>query len=343
MSKHIGGKHLYQGRQLPHEVLEHYRFRAVGLYKSGEKVKDIARFFGIHPNSVSRWLITYRRKGKKALWGRKATGRPPKLSWQEFNAILSDLKRPTTDFGFETPLWTCKRVRYLIHKQTKKWLDISNVWRWLGKLGLSNKKPERRAMEQNPQEAKRWLREEWPKILAHARRWQAMLYFEDEAGVSLTPVLGKTWCPRGEKVVVRVTGKRGGLCVSSAISLRGRLVFRIEKGRVNTTTFLEFLTQVRQHHPRRKVIVVVDNAPPHTSSKIKKYTARHKKSFALYYLPPYSPELNPADNVWGYLKERKIKAHTARTREELKSKTLSAMRSIQMQPALVRSFFYNLT
>lgn len=339
----MGEKQPYQGRQLSHEVLEHYRFRAVELYKSGEMVKDIARFFGIHPNSISRWLITYRRKGEKALLGRKATGRPPKLSWVEFSGILSDLKRPTTDFGFETPLWTCKRVRYLIHQRTGKWLDISNVWRWLGKLGLSNKKPERRVIEQNPKEAKRWLKEEWPKILAHARRWQAVLYFEDEAGVSLAPLLGKTWCPRGKKVAVHVTGKRGGLCVSSAISLGGRLVFRIERGRVNTATFLEFLAQVRQHHPRRKIIVVVDRGPAHISGGAKKYAAQHEKSFALYYLPPYSPELNPTEHVWGYLKERKMKTHTARTREELKSKTLASMRSIQMRPSLVRSFFHNIT
>lgn len=334
---------MYQGKQLPHEVLEHYRFRAVELYKSGEKVKDIARFFGVHPNSVSRWLITYRRKGEKALGGRKATGRPPKLSWQEFNNILSDLKRPATDFGFETPLWTCKRVRYLIHRRTGKRLDISNVWRWLGKLGLSNKKPERRVMEQNPKKAKKWLKEEWPKILAHAHRWQAVLYFEDEAGVSLTPVLGKTWGPKGKRVVVCVTGKRGGLCVSSAISLGGRLVFRIERGRVNTATFLGFLTQIRQHHPRRKIIVVVDRGPAHISSGVKKYTIQHEKSFALYSLPPYSPELNPTEHVWGYLKERKMRTHTAKTREELKSKTLASMRSIQMRPYLVRSFFHDLT
>lgn len=339
----MGKKQLYQGRQLPHEVLEHYRFRAVELHKSGERVKDIARFFGVHQNSVSRWLIAYRQKGKKAIRSRKATGRPPKLSWDEFTGVLSDLKLPATDFGFETPLWTCKRVQHLIHQRTWKRLDISNVWRWLGKLGLSNKKPERRVIEQNPKEAKRWLREKLPKILAHARKWQAMLYFEDEAGISLVPVLGKTWCPRGKKVAVPVTGKRGGLCVSSAISRGGRLVFRIEKGRINTAAFLEFLTQIRQHHPRRKVIVVADPGPVHISKGVKEYVAQHEKSFAIYYLPPYSPELNPTENVWSYLKERKMKTHTAKTHEELRLKILASMRSIQMRPYLIRSFFHNLT
>ena len=56
-----------------------------------------------------------------------------------------------------------------------------------------------------------------------------MLYFQDESGVSLIPVLGKTWAPKGKTPTVKVTGKRGGLCISSAISPAGRLAFRIEK------------------------------------------------------------------------------------------------------------------
>ena len=314
------GRQLYQGKQLSHEVLEHYRFRAIELRKAGEHVEDIARFFGVHPNSVSRWLVTYRQRGEKALHSRKATGRPPKLTWKEFNAILSELRRPATDFGFETPLWTCGRVRHLIHQRTGKPLDISNVWRWLDQLGLSNKKPEARAAEQNPREARRWLKKEWPKILAHARRWRAALYFQDEAGVSLTPLIGKTWALKGEVPIIRITGKRGGLCISSAISLRGRLLFRIEKGRVNAATFLEFLSQIRQHHRNRKVIVAVDRAPAHIAKAVKEYVAEHEKSFALYYLPPYSPELNPVDHMWGYLKGKKMKAHTAMNQKELKLK-----------------------
>ena len=184
-------------------------------------------------------------------------------------------------------------------------MDTSNIWRWLGKLGLSNKKPEKRAAEQNPREAKRWFKKEWPKILAHARRWQAPLYFQDEAGVSLTPVLGKTWGPKGETPEVRVTGKRGGFCISSAISLRGRMLFRIERGKVSSKTFVDFLKKVMHHHRGRKIVLVTDQAPPHIAERVGEFVGTNKKTFALYYLPPYSPELNPADHVWGYLKDKK--------------------------------------
>jgi transposase len=330
------------GYQIPHQVLEHYRFRAIELRKEGKKVNDIAHYFGLNRVTVSYWLSRYNEGGKEALRSRKAPGPSLKLSSKEAIKILQSLKLPATDFGFETPLWTCKRVEYIIQKLTKKNLDNSNVWRLLKRLGLTNQKGKRRALEQNPKEAKKWLKDEWPKILAHAKRWQAIIYFQDEAGVSVNAVMGKTWSPKGKTPIVKLSGNRGGISVSSAISPAGRLLFRVEKETVNSTTFIDFLDKIRRHHKNRKVIVIVDRAPSHIAGKVGDYVEKNKKAFALYYLPPYSPELNPDENVWSYLKTNKLKSHQAKSKGELKDITISAMKSMQRRPALLTSFFYNI-
>jgi transposase len=306
----------------------------------GKQVKEIAFFFGLHPASVSRWFVEYKEGGTDALKSRKATGPPPKLTLEEVNRILNCLKKPATDYGFPTSLWTCKRVKQPIQKEIHKNFTEVGVWKLLRRFGLTNKKPERRAMEQNPEEVERWLKEEWPKIKAHARRWRAMLYFQDEVGISLVPGLGKTWAPKGEIPVVRVTGKKGGFCISSAISLGGRMLFRIEKGRMNAETFIDFLKKVTRHHRERRVIVVTDRAPIHTAKRVKEFAEINNKTFALYYLPPYSPKLNCDEHVWGYLKENKLKNHTAKSVGELKKLTFSSMWSMQKQKSLLKSFLY---
>ena len=328
------------GRELSHEVLETYRLRAIELRQAGKKVKDIAFFFGLHPASVSRWFVKYRKKGKHALKSTKAPGPAPKLTIKEAKHIIRCLKKPATEYGFSTPLWTCKRVRKVIQEEASKRYTSVGAWKFLRRFGLTNKSPEKRAIEQNPKEAKRWVKEEWPKIKAHAKRWQAVLYFQDEAGVSLIPVKGKTWAPKGITPIVRLTGNRGGFCLSSAISTGGRLIFRIEKGRVVKETFIDFLDKIRSHHNGRKVIVITDRAPPHRAALVKTYVDKHKKNFALYFLPAYSSELNPDEHVWAYLKDRKLKTHTATSVPELKRLTLSSMQSIQRQRMLVKSFFY---
>lgn len=330
------------GRTYSHEVLEHYRFQAIRLHNEGRQVNEIAHFFGIHRGSVSRWLTTYKRDGKKFLKSRKAHGPTPKLTAKETRSLLCTLKDPATNHGFDTPLWTCNRLQVLITTQTGKSLHISNIARLLKRWGITNQKPEKRALQADPKEGKRWLKEDWPVIKAHAKRWQAIIYFLDEAGVSLVPVMGKTWAPKGKTPIVKVTGNKGGFCVTSAISPVGRMLFRIEKEKVKAEVHIQFLKQIIDHHKRRKIIVIEDQAPPHIAEEVKNFVSENSKHFALYHIPPYSPNLNPDEEVWNHLKNKKLKAHQVRTKKEFKPFVLGKMRSIQRNESLVRSFFYRL-
>lgn len=328
------------GKQLSHEVLEQYRFRAIELRKKKWKVGDIADAFGVNRRAVTRWFTIYNKHGKTALKSKKAPGPDYKLNDNDIRSVLETVKKPATEYGFETPLWTCRRAQVVIEKEIRKKLHISNIWRMLVKWGLSNQSPEKRALQQDPKEAKRWFKEEWPKIQAHAKRWRAIIYFLDESGVSLVPVMGKTWAPKGKTPIVKVTGNKGGFCVTSAVSPTGRMLFRIEKGTVDSDAHIQFLKQIIGHHPRRKIIAIEDQAPVHTSGKVKDFVNNNSKRFALYYLPPYSPDLNPDEEVWNQLKNNKLKAHQVQTKREFKPLVISKMRSIQRSPSLVTSFFY---
>lgn len=326
------------GRSFSHEVLEVYRYRSVELYKQGKSVQEIAFFFGVHRGSVSLWIKIWKEKGKSALKSRKAHGPTFRLN-EDKNKILSWLRKPATEFGFETPLWDCKRIQTMVKKELHKNIAISNLWETLRRWNLTPQKPEKEALERNPANVQQWLTEEWPKIEAHRRRWQAMLYFQDESGVSLAPVLGKTWAKKGKTPKVQVTGNRGGFCVTSAISPAGRMVFRIETETIHAEQHIDFLKQIMKQHPQRKIIVVEDNAKPHIAGEVKQFVKNNKKKIAVYYLPTYSPDLNPDEQVWKYLKNVKLKAHQARNKKEFKPLIKAKMQSIQRKPTLIKSFF----
>lgn len=327
------------GRTHSHEFLEGCRIRAIELYKKGEKIKDISYFLGFHRGVISKWISIFSKDGKKALLSKKANGPQFKLSEKEIKEILSILYDDATIYGFENPLWNCKMVQQTIFKRTGKRIHTTNIMRLFRRLNLSPQKPERISSQKNRRAVKRWLREEWPKIEEHRRKWQAMLYFQDESGISLTPVLGRTWAPKGKTPKVLVTGKRGGFCVTSAISPAGKLIFRIEKGKVNADKHIEFLKQIMKQHPYRKIIVIEDSAPVHKAKKIERFVEQNKKRFAIYKLPPYCPELNPTEHVWAYLKAHELKTHQAQNTEELKHLVKRKMQSIQMKKQLIHSFF----
>src|SRR3989338_3504107 len=196
------------GRTHSHEFLEGCRIRTIELYKKGEKINEISYFLGFHRGVVSKWVSLFKKEGKKALLSKKANGPQFKLSEREIKEILSILYDDATIYGFENPLWNCKMVQQTIFKRTGKRIHTTNIMRLFRRLNLSPQKPERISFQKNRKAVKRWLREEWPKIEEHRRKWQAILYFQDESGISLTPVLGRTWAPKGKTPKVKVTGNR---------------------------------------------------------------------------------------------------------------------------------------
>ena len=333
-------KNKKDGRSINRDVLEHLRMQAIKLWKNKKKVKDIVDVLGVKKSAVYMWVKNYKKLGLKSLKRRKAKGAEPKLDKNKTKKLVVMLKKTADNYGFETPLWDCKKITRLIKEKFGKSIHYSNVWRLLQRLGLSPQKPQRQAKERNEKEVRKWIKDDWPKILAHAKRWQAMLYFQDESAVRLTAMLGTTWAKKGQTPVVRVTGKRGTICVTSAISPAGRMIFRLEKETVTNVQHIEFLKQVQKNHQNRKIIIIEDKARPHIAKEVAGFVETQKKKLAVYFLPSYSPELNPDEHVWAYLKGFKLKAHQAKTMKEFKPLVLSKMRSIQRKKADIGSFFY---
>lgn len=327
------------GRSISREALESYRFQALKLRKKGWKVIEIAEAFGLNKKSVSRWFVKVGKYGEKSLKRTKAKGNKPKLSEREVLQMIEWLKDDARDFGFTTPLWNCKQIQNLVKKKFNKSITTVGIWKILCKLKLSPQKPKKQAIEKDEKLANRWLKEEWPKIKSIVQRQQAMLYFQDEAGVSLAPVLGRTWAKKGETPVVKVTGKKGGICVSSAISPAGRMIFRIEKGKMTSQTYIDFLSKIILQHPRRKIIVISDNAPIHKAKLVKEFILSNEKRISLFHIPAYSPELNPDEHVWCYLKAHELVTHQAQNKEELKKVVNAKMHKIARNDNLIHSFF----
>lgn len=329
------------GRKLSREVLEAYRMRALTLRNDQHySVGQISDIFGIHYQSVSRWFCQYRRGGIEALKRRNALGKARTLNSGDLKWLEKVLKENATAHGFLTPLWTGTYVRILFKRERRIDLDRSTVWRYLVRLGLSFQKPEKRYSQQDCALVEKWIRSEWPKIQRWARVNRAMVYFEDESGVSLAPVIGKTWAPKGQTPIVRVTGKRGGVLAMSAISPSGRMCFRLEKRKVNANVLIEFINQIGAQHPSRKVGIVMDQAPCHIAKKVKRLSEQSPR-LRVFHLPPYSPNLNPDEKVWRHMKHVELKNHQAQDKKQLARLVLGALRKMQKNPKLTKNFFKN--
>jgi transposase len=169
---------------------------------------------------------------------------------------------------------------------------------------------------------------------------KAILYFEDESSIDLSPVLGKTWGPIGKTVIQKVTANRGSVSAISAISSSGNLIFNIHKAgkRFGADDIVKFLETMLNHHPRRNLVVVMDQAPCHRAKKVKSFVATQKR-LNVFYLPPRSPEYNPDEKVWSHLKHHELKSHAAKNTNELRQLTRQKMRSMAKDSRKVIGIF----
>jgi transposase len=324
-----------QGRYSTFDV----RVRAVEAVERGLPIGQVADTFNVDRTTLFRWLRRFRTNGDDGLQRQIGSGRPRLLEDLEEKDLRWIVTCPASDFGYETDLWTVGRLQQVIEEVLEVTVSKDTVWRRLRDAGLTYQKPERQYFEVDEKARQQWLRTEVPKIRETVREFRAILYFQDESNVSLTAFLGKTWGRCGQTPRVPVTGKRGGVSAMSALSGQGRLLFRLFDKRICSAEVIYFLDQMLQFHKGRHLVVVMDRAPPHTSQMTTAYIEGQQR-LHVFYLPKYSPDWNPDEKVWNHLKHQELKAHKAKTRDELKSLTQEKLKNMSKNPSLLRGLFF---
>jgi transposase len=318
-----------------HEI----RVRAVDALTRGMSLTDVATAYRVDRTTLFRWRQRYESEGRDGLRRRGGSGRPRKLAEFAEDVWYEIILQPASAFGFETDLWTVRRVHQVLCREYGAVISQDTVWRRLREAGLTYQKPQRQYFQIDEQVRQEWLQHEVPKIRKTVEKYRAILYFQDESNISLTALLGKTWAPRGHTPTVPVTGKRGGVAAMSAISGQGHLLFRLLDKRIASAEVVEFLRQMLQHHRRRHLVVVMDQAPPHTS-KITQTFIEGQPRLHVFYLPKYSPDWNADEKVWNYLKNQELVAHQARSKTELRNLAHRKLTRMSNNPSLVRGIFF---
>jgi transposase len=315
------------------------RIRAVHLVESGVHPNEVARLLNVGESTVLEWMRKYRAGGLAALSTKFASGRPTVLTDRQIMdlyALIVGCDPRQLSFGFA--LWTRKLVRELIRQRFRVNMSEVNVGRILKRLGLSPQRPLYRAYQQNPERVERWKSEEYPAIRAEAAKEGATVLFADEAAVRTDHHAGTTWAPIGQTPVVKGTGERKTIMMVSAISLRGQLRFHLHEGSFKARHFIAFCKQLMADIPG-KVFLIVDGSSVHTATETKEFVLSTEGRLRLFFLPPYSPELNPDEWVWKNVKHDKIGRASVRGLDELKAVARSALRRLQKMPHIVLGFF----
>ena len=333
--------HADDARSLAPAAQAALRRQAVKAVRAGTTQGEVATLFGVTRRAVNNWMRRAAQNGLSVLKAQRR-GRPiggGRLKPTQA-AVIVRLIRDRRPDQLKLPfyLWTREAVAQLIEQKFGVALSVWTVGRYLGVWGFTPQKPVRRAFERNPEAVKRWLKEEYPAIRRRAQREKAEIYWGDEMGLRSDHAAGRSFSPRGETPVIPGTGKRFACNMVSAITNRGRLLFMVFRKGFTTVVFLEFLKRL-ERQVNRPLYLIVDGHPVHRAVAVKAWLKDDGRQIRLFFLPGYSPELNPDELLNQDVKSNALGRRRARDQAELIHNVRGYLRGRQRQPQVVRNYF----
>jgi transposase len=333
---------LPDARQLSDEALQILRLRALRGIELGFTEVDLSEILGVCHETISRWWTAYSADGLDCLPGGR-TGRPLGsgrfLTEAQADRIkeLIDHNSPEK-LGIVHALWTRRAVRDLIRKEFTIDLAERTVGQYLRRWGYTSKKPARHSRKQNPDEVEQWLEETYPAIEAIAEKEDAEILWTDEVGVDADHHPGYGYAREGERATMEVPGPHIRVNQISAISNEGTVRFMTYKGSLNAAVFLVFLSRLIKG-ATRKIILIADRLQAHKTPDVIAWMEAHKDKIEVFYLPAYSPELNPVEYMNNDMKGEVNKAGLPDDRGTLHTRIMAFMNKLVNVPKHVISYF----
>lgn len=333
-------------RKLTHEAIEVIRIQSVKMVvKSHFLNKEVCEIMEIDETLLSKWMWIYRKWGWKALKSKKNPWWRPKDSKKnlltnekhKLKKLLLQEPRDIKQLQLELSLWTAKIVARLIEKIFFKKLKEWQVRKLLHELGFTNQKPIFRAYQQNLEKVAIWKNEIRPKIEQEAKKEEREIFYWDEAWFKSTEHRWRTWWIKWKTPIVTATGARFGVNAMSIISKNWVMKFMVYEWTFTADTLLVFLRKL-VFKTDKKYTLILDGHPTHKTVKVNEYLESIDHQIKIYFLPPYSPELNPDEQVWNNAKD-KMKGLISASKSEIHKHVSAKLFSIQKSKELIKSFF----
>lgn len=268
------------------------RAHAVLLSAKRYRIDQIADIFEVDRDTVSHWLDNWNKRRFEGLSDEPRPGRPRTLNpEQEDRARAIALEEP--------------RQIKLGLARIQEVFSVNRSLDWVRGLlrqgGLRYKRIRASLRQKRDETAFRQTQQELAVLRAQEAAGEIDLYYLDEAGFALRPSLAYAWQPIGERLEVLHTG-RAQINVLGLLRRDGDFVPFTSEESITSETVIACLDYFARGLSR-KTVVVIDNAPVHTSGAIKARLAQwERQGLHLKFLPSYAPELNLIEHLWKKIK-----------------------------------------
>ena len=225
----------------------------------------------------------------------KSGGSLEKLSNKQSKQLEAHLQKHT--YLYVKDMMTYIKVEFGVE------YTVAGIRNWLERHGFSYKKPSVVPGKANKEHQEKWLKE-YEKLRENLPSGETICFID---GVHPThnvqPAYG--WIKKGVRKEIPANTGRARLNLSGAIDVTNQNILIQEDQTLNAESTIQFFQNIEKAYPdKQKIHVFCDNAPYYRNKKVKKYLELSK--IVLHFLPPYSPNLNPIERLWKWMKKRVI-------------------------------------
>lgn len=314
------------------------------VFQEDYSQRAAARAVGVSRQEVNGWCRKYEKFGMSSLdakpRGRKVGQNTQLQPWQCAHIVKAITDKTPDQLKLPFVLWTRAAVRDYIEEKFGIVLTLNTMGNYLKRWNFTPQKPIKKAYEQNPKAVEKWMTEEYPAIKKRARKEKALIYWGDETNITNEIHHGRSYAPKGKTPEVKKVGKKIKINMISAITNKGGLRWMSYTSTMTQNKYILFLARLIRTESK-KIFFIADNLSVHHGKKVKAWAEQHGGRIELFFIPSYSPELNPDEYLNRDLKTNVHRAKAPRDFKQLKANLKSFMSMLQKTPARVMKYFHS--
>jgi len=267
------------------------RLRIILLLDEGKTYKSIADYFFIDEGSIRNYRKRYVEGGIERLVNDQYKLKKCFLNPEEVIELQVELRSKVYQ--------NAKQVINHIRKTYKVKYSVGGVTELLHRIGFSYKKATPVPGKADKEKQKKFVRQ-YKGFKPHG-----LVFFMDSVHPEFGPSIDYGWIETGKRFEVKTTSswkKRVNIC--GAIEIDSREVISRSFDTINQKSICTVLKAIRKKHPNleQRIYIVLDQASYHKANSVKKLA--EKLNVKLKYLPAYSPNLNPIERLWKFMKKK---------------------------------------
>jgi transposase len=295
------GYHVYQG---------------IDFLFQGNSIKETAQLLHVSERTVRYWIHKFNRGGITALAYRGKSGRPRKIPIDKFRAEYLPIVLDPKQVGEDN--FTAIKFHSYLQDQHNEQLCYQTLLNYFHENNLSLVVPRPQVTDKQDAEKRLLFIERITELAQNNNE----IWFCDEVGFDGDPRPRSRWVKKGSKPVNGRASEHIRFSAIGSINPLSGEMFSLVVPQVDSKVFQVYLDEISKSTDKRPLVLVLDNASWHKAQGLNWH------NIMPLYLPPYSPDFNPIENLWRYIKINHFSNWYANNVEMLIEKICSALNSL---------------